>query len=142
MQLQLGSFMDSSLHAPKTQNTDLILISKTPSIVKRFRSVEEEFQLSFAKFDDVELLNSSENQSKAAKCFVIDCIEEKPGTIAGIVQSVKYFSNSAYIVVVVGSKIDVDSLDIIKKSTVNNQKTLTRLTRVGLGQVIAEIIPV
>jgi hypothetical protein len=108
--------MDSSLHTPKTQNSDLILISKMPSIVKRFRSVEEEFQLSFAKFDDVELLNSSESQSKAAKCFVIDCIEEKPGTIAGIVQSAKYFSNSAYIVVVVGSKIDTDSLDIIKKS--------------------------
>lgn len=33
-------------------------------------------------------------------------------------------------------------LDIIKKSTVNNQKTLLRLTRVGQGAVISEITPV
>ena len=33
-------------------------------------------------------------------------------------------------------------LDIVKKSTVNNQKTLLRLTRVGQGAVISEVIPV
>ena len=33
-------------------------------------------------------------------------------------------------------------LDVIKKSTVNNQKTLLRLTRVGQGAVISEITPV
>jgi len=32
-------------------------------------------------------------------------------------------------------------LDVIKKSTVNNQKTLLRLTRVGQGAVISEITP-
>jgi len=32
-------------------------------------------------------------------------------------------------------------LDIIKKSTVNNQKTLLRLTRIGQGAVISEVSP-
>ena len=32
-------------------------------------------------------------------------------------------------------------LDVIKKSTVNNQKTLLRLTRIGQGAVISEITP-
>jgi len=98
----------------ESQNTELVLVSKSETIIKRFRAVNEEFKMEFAAFADPDALNAAENQVKGAKCFVIDCIEDKIGTVAGVVQSVKYISNTAYIVVIVGAKVDTDLLDIIK----------------------------
>lgn len=105
-----------SNNSKESQNSELVLVSKSESIVRRFRAVNEEFKMDFAVFSDPDALNAAENQVKGAKCFVIDCIEDKIGTVAGVVQSVKYISNTAYIVVIVGAKVDTDSLDIIKKS--------------------------
>lgn len=89
---------------------DLILISSKTSIVKRCRSISDDFKVHHLEYDSVDHLIMTKAKPQA-KCFILDCTNEPSRSIPGYVKSIRYLNPNAFIVAIIKSKVTSEELD-------------------------------